>query len=244
MGGKRYTRDAQITKFEKVEDIRFFYSQEFLNNIGKTKDTNEYYSEIAAEWVIKHLDRFRQITPIHRNTSYYTRGHDGKDQPDSTNEKNIAKRIFRQGRENGIPGVGIILDYETPLNDTRSNKAGDIDLLAFDKEKNTLRILELKRPENKESMLRCVLEAYSYSKLVDREKLIRDFNRDGDTNIPEDIPIVACPLIFRYISNGENGFQYQEMQEDRPNLNKLMELLEVKPLVIDEIDGRYSAREL
>jgi hypothetical protein len=51
-------------------------------------------------------------------------------------------------------------------------------------------------------------------------------------------------LIFRYISNGENGFQYQEMQEDRPNLNKLMELLEVKPLVIDEIDGRYSAREL
>jgi hypothetical protein len=244
MGGERYTREEQIAKFEKVKDIRFFYKKKFLNNSGKTKDTNEFYSEIAAEWIIEHIDGFKQITPIHRNASYYTEGHDGKYRPESTSEKNIAKRIFQQGKQEGIPGIGIILDYETPLNDELENSAGKIDLLAFDQKNNVLRILELKRPDNDESMLRCVLEAYSYSKLVDREKLIRNFNVDGNFSIPEGTPIVACPLVFRYNSNGEDGAQYNEMQEDRPKLRELMKLLEIKPLVIEENKPPYSAYEL
>jgi hypothetical protein len=241
-----YTGDQIIHMCEEVKDIQFFYKEDFVKNRGPNPRSRkkEKYSEIIAKWIIDHIERFQQITPIHRGTSYYTKGHDGKNQPDSHNEKNIAKRIFTQGSQEEIPGVGIILDYETPLKDTQSNKSGDIDLLAFDKEKNILRILELKRPDNKESMLRCVLEAYSYSKLVDREKLIRDFNRDGNFNIPENTPIVACPLVFRYTSNGKDGFQYQEMQEERPNLKKLMELLEVKPFVIEENQSPYSAREL
>jgi hypothetical protein len=232
MGGERYTREEQIAKFEKVKDIRFFYKKKFLNNSGKTKDTNEFYSEIAAEWIIEHIDGFKQITPIHRNASYYTEGHDGKYRPESTSEKNIAKRIFQQGKQEGIPGIGIILDYETPLNDELENSAGKIDLLAFDQKNNVLRILELKRPDNDESMLRCVLEAYSYSKLVDREKLILDFNRDGNFNIPEGIPIVACPLVFR---NSVQHKELQEMQEGlRQNLKKLIEQLEVRPMIIEK----------
>lgn len=195
--------------------------------------------------IIDHIEKFQKIEPIYRKTSYYTEGHDGRtDSPESTSEKNITKRMFRQGWHEGIHGVGIILDYETPLNNKNVNSAGKIDLLALAEDKKTLRILELKRPDSVESMLRCALEAYTYLKWVDRKKLICDFNRDGNVNIPEDSQIVACPFVFRYKSNGKDGTQYKEMQEYRPKLKKLMELLEIKPLVIEEIDGRYSARKL
>ena len=240
MGGIRYTRDEQIAKFEKVEDIRFFYSQDFLNNSGKTKDTDEYYSEIAAEWIIEHLERFKQIPSIQRKSTYYRDTHDGKPKKsDKSWEVRIALSMFDQGI---IPGVGRILDYQTPLNDKRRDGAGRIDLLAFDQNNNVLRILELKRPDNDESMLRCVLEAYSYTKLVDREKLILDFNRDGNFNIPEGTPIVACPLVFR---NSVQHKELQEMQEGlRKHLKKLIEQLEVRPMIIEENETIYSAYEL
>lgn len=249
MRGERYTRDEQIARFEKVEDIRFFYSQNFTNNRGFTTDTNEYYTEIAAEWVIKNLDRFKEITPIHREASYHSPRRNGKsDRPDAKSEKQIAIQMFNQG--GGIPGVGIILDYQIPLKNKQIDKVGEIDLLAYDADKKILRILELKIPNSKETMLKCVLEAYTYLKLVDRKKLIRDLNlaRKGDRErfpiIPEDTPIIACPFIFRYTSNGKDGAQYKEMQEDRPKLKELMKLLEVKPLVIEENCSPYSAREL
>ena len=110
----------------------------------------------------------------------------------------------------------------------------EIDLLAFDEKNGVLRLLELKVPNSTETMLRCVLEAYTYLRLVDREKLIQDFNCGKQKNIPLDTPLVACPFIYRRNSKGENGAQYQEMQEDRPKLRELMKLLEIKPLVIEE----------
>lgn len=243
MGGIRYTRDEQIAKFEKVEDIRFFYSQDFLNNSGKTKDTDEYYSEIAAEWIIEHLDRFKQIPTIQRKSTYYRDTHDGRtNNPDANSEKQIAIRMYKQ--EGGIPGLGTIIDYQTPLKNKESDKVGEIDLLAFDEKNGVLRLLELKVPNSTETMLRCVLEAYTYLRLVDREKLIQDFNCGKQKNIPLDTPLVACPFIYRRNSKGENGAQYQEMQEDRPKLRELMKLLEIKPLVIEENKPPYSAYEL
>lgn len=237
-----YTRAGRIVQIEEVDDIHFLYSKRFLLNRGRTTDTKEYFSEITAEWIIDHIEKFQQIERIHRKNSYFTKEHKGKsERPDATTEKQIAIKMFNQ-RE--LPGIGIIIDYETPLNDTRPNKAGEIDLLAFDTDKKILRILELKHPNSHDTMIHCVLEAYTYLKQVDKEKLIRDFNRDGNTNIPVNTQFVACPFVFRYASDGKEGFQCSEMQEDRPKLKKLMELLEIKPLIIEGDEGQYTAREL
>jgi len=237
-----YTRAGRIVQIEEVDDIHFLYSKRFLLNRGRTTDTKEYSSEITAEWIIDHIEKFQQIERIHRKNSYFTKEHKGKsERPDATTEKQIAIKMFNQ-RE--LPGIGIIIDYETPLNDTRPNKAGEIDLLAFDTDKKILRILELKHPNSHDTMIHCVLEAYTYLKQVDKEKLIRDFNRDGNTNIPVNTQFVACPFVFRYASDGKEGFQCSEMQEDRPKLKKLMELLEIKPLIIEGDEGQYTAREL
>jgi len=249
MGNEQYTRDRLITEFNKVEDIRFFYSKNFMTNRGFATDTKEYFPEIAAEWVIKNLEKFKQIAPNCRKSSYFSRSRDGhSDRPEAQSEKQLAIKMFNQ--EGGIPGVGVIVDYQTPLKNKRIDKFGEIDLLAYDADQKILRILELKIPDSKEPILKCVLEAYTYLKLVDRVKLIRDLNlaRKGERErfpiIPEDTPIVACPFVFRYTSTGEDGFQYKEIQEDHPNLKKLMKLLEIKPLVIEENQSLYSAREL
>lgn len=249
MGNEQYTRKDQIAKFEKVEDICFFYSEDFMTNRGFAMDTKEYFPEIAAEWVIKNLEKFQQIESKSRESSYFSQSHDGhSDRPEADSEKQLAIKMFNQ--EGGIPGAGVIVDYQTPLKNKQIDKFGEIDLLAYDADKKILRILELKIPDSKEPMLKCVLEAYTYLKLVDRVKLIRDLNlarkgkRERFPIIPEDTPIVACPFVFRYTSTGEDGFQYKEMQEDHPNLKNLMELLEIKPLVIEENKPPYNAYEL
>lgn len=237
-----YTKSELFTEFSKVDNFRFFYQHKIINYRGPKSSTKEKYTEIAAEWVIDHIENFQQIPPIQRNKTYYSKSHNGKSKnPDAVSEKQTAIKMYNQGI---ISGAGEILDYQTPLKNKQIDKVGEIDVLAFDKDKKILRILELKIPNSSETMLRCVLEAYTYLKTVDGRKLIRDFNRDGNTNIPEDTPIVACPFVFRYMSDGKDGLQYIEMQQDRPKLKKLMELLEIKPLYIEGIEGQYTASEL
>ena len=237
----RYTREGLIEeKLKKANNISLFYKEPFINYRGRTTDTKELYTEVIAEWVIKHMGVFQQMKAIHRETSYFTNGHNGI--PGSMNsnreEELIAMTMFRQGK---MPIVGQVLDYQTPIKNKRGDKAGKIDLLSFDG--NIVRILELKEPDSKETMLRCVLESYTYLKTVDTEKLISDFNRDANANIPADAPVKACPFVFRRTSNGTCGFQYQEMQEERPMLKKLMQTLDIKPLYIEVDKGAFTVTE-
>jgi len=124
--------------------------------------------------------------------------------------------------------IGKIIDYQTPLKDIQTDRAGKIDLLAYNENKKTLRILELKRPDSKETMLRCVLEAYTYLKIVDRTKLLKDFG------LPENTIIKACPFVFY------DGEQYQEMQKNKENLGKLIKKLGIEIIYLEEKDGEYS----
>ena len=239
MGG--YTRIKLISNmFEKANNIPLFYKEPFINYRGRTTDTKELYTEVVAEWVIEHMGRFQQMQAIRRETSYFTNGHNGM--PGSLNsnreEELIAMSMFRQGV---MPVVGKVLDYQTPIKNKRGDKAGKIDLLTFDGK--IVRILELKEPDSTETMLRCVLEGYTYLKTVNTEKLISDFNRYTDADIPVDALVKACPFVFRLASNGANGLQYQEMQEDRPMLKKLMQLLDIKPLYIEADNGVFKVTE-
>jgi hypothetical protein len=77
-------------------------------------------------------------------------------------------------------------------------------------------------------MLRCVLEAYTYLKVVDKAKLLKDFG------LPEDTKIKACPFVFY------DGEQYKEMQEDRKYLKELIEKLGIEVIYLEEKDGEYS----
>ena len=208
-----------ISKIENAAcDMRLFYKQDFINYLGKTADTDEYYTEIVCEWLLAHLDYFDKIPTISRDKGYFTKGHDGiiKNLDSNRTEEMIAMNLFCQGE---ISYVGQIIDYQTPLKNKRTDKAGKIDLLSYDG--STLRVLELKEPQSTESMLRCVIEGYTYLKTVDTAKLLESFN------LPTDTIVVTNPLVHI------KSIQHNEMSENRPNLKKLIETLNCKPLYFD-----------
>ncbi|WP_462422958.1 hypothetical protein [Fusobacterium pseudoperiodonticum] len=232
-----YSKDEIIKKLEVAEsEMRKFYSQDFVNYRGKTSDKErDYYTEIIAKWLLDNIELFNDIKMISRENSYKVDSHDGKNKDNDSNreEEKIAMKLFDLSQNQGkvFDVIGKIIDYQTPLKDIQTDKAGKIDLLAYNENEKTLRILELKRPDSKETILRCVLEAYTYLKVVDKDKLLKDFG------LPEDTEIKACAFVFY---DGEQHQEMKEIKDSRKNLGELIEKLGIEVIYLEEKDGEYS----
>ena len=231
----KYSKNEILEMIENAKfDIRSFYKQDFVNYAGKTKDSKEYYTEIIAEWLLSHVDLFNKIKLINREGSYRIESHDGKiiNQESNRAEEKIAMKLFDYSQNKGeiFDKIGKIIDYQTPLKNIQTDDAGKIDLLAYNEDTDTLRILELKKSDSKETMLKCLLEVYTYLKIVNKDKLLKDFG------LPKNTIVKASPLVFF------EGMQYMEMQEDRKNLKKLMEKMEIEPVYLIEENGKYKVK--
>ena len=233
---KTYSKNEIIKMMEEAKsNMKNFYKNDFVNYTGKTTDTKEYYTEIVAEWLLKNFSLFDDIKTINRESSYKIKSHDGKIKNKSSNreEEKIAMNLFDFSQNKGkiFEIIGKIIDYQTPLKNKQTDDAGKIDLLSYDENTKTLRILELKKPDNAETMLRCVLEAYTYFKVIDKEKLLKDFG------LPADTVVKASPFVFL------KSTQCKEMQEDRKYLKKLMKKLGIEPIYLEVENGKYSVIE-
>ena len=232
-----YSKNEIIKKLEVAKSEMWkFYSQDFVNYRGKTSDKErDYYTEIIAKWLLDNIELFNDIKMISRENSYKVDSHDGKiKNKDSRREEEIiAMKLFDFSQNQGkvFDIIGKIIDYQTPLKNVQTDDVGKIDLLAYNESKKTLRILELKKPDSKETMLRCVLEAYTYLKILDKTKLLKDFE------LPEDTVIKACPFVFY----GKE--QYREMQQDREHLKDLIEKLGIEVIYLEEKNGEYSIKK-
>ena len=232
-----YSKDEIIKKLEVAKSEMWkFYSQDFVNYRGKTSDKEGYYyTEIIAKWLLDNIELFNDIKMISRENSYKVDSHDGKiKNKDSRREEEIiAMKLFDFSQNQGkvFDIIGKIIDYQTPLKNVQTDDVGKIDLLAYNENEKTLRILELKKPDSKETMLRCVLEAYTYLKILDKTKLLKDFE------LPEDTVIKACPFVFY----GKE--QYREMQQDRENLKDLIKKLEIEVIYLKEEKGEYIVKK-
>ena len=232
--GKKYSKEEIIKKLEVAKsEMGQFYSEDFLNYISETSDKEGDYTEIIAGWLLDNIELFNEIKLITREKSYKVKTHDGiiKNEESKREEEKIAMKLFdsSKNREKVFDIIGKIIDYQTPLKNVRGDKVGKIDLLAYNENEKTLRILELKRPDSKETMLRCVLEAYTYLKVVDKDKLLKDFG------LLENTVIKACPFVFY----GKE--QYKEMQQDRKHLKELMKNLDVEPIYLKGEGEEYKA---
>ena len=223
--GKVYSKNEIIKIIEEAKsDMRNFYKKEFVNYSGETSDTKEYYTEIIAEWLLDNFYLFDTIKMISRESSYKVDSHNGiiKDENSNHEEEKIAMELFDYSQNKGVTFdiIGKIIDYQTPLKNVQKDDVGKIDLLAYNEKEKTLKILELKKSDSKETMLRCVLEAYTYLKIVDKDKLLKDFG------LPKDTILKTCPFVF------VDGEQYKEIQEDRKYLKELMKNLDIEPIYL------------
>ena len=86
-------------------------------------------------------------------------------------------------------------------------------------------------------MLRCVLEAYTYLKVVDKDKLLKDFG------LPKNTKIKACPFVFYDREQHKKMKKIKQIKDSRKNLGKLIEKLGIEVIYLKEENGEYSVIE-
>lgn len=236
----QYTKNQVINTIQKeLSNIESLYKSGCVNWRGKTKDTDELYSEIIANELLQELKEFKKISTVRRTESYCRENHCNMkiDICDSNRgEENFAKRITGLT----IDGLGLIIDFQIPLKNTRSDDGlGKIDLISFNEETNTLYLLELKYEGNNETLLRASLESYTYYKIVDKAKLINDcfsnqksiFNKIYNHINPADIKVKPAVLAV------PNCNAYAELEDvelgDRPKLKALALALDIRYFTIE-----------
>lgn len=236
---------------KEIETPEAFYKIAPVNYVGKTDDISNqrHYTEVIAEFLSeeKNYKKLASMKEYNRKEKKktYNMNHNGEypnrkeksEMEFHSSEKIIAIDLFNQCREEGaLDYIGKILDYQTPLKAKRSDPFGEIDLLSVNDKTRKVHILELKKNkkgtgETPETMLRCILEAYTYYKLVKKDLLLKDFGLfEYDVN-----DIVISPLVFM----GDK--QFEEWEElckgKRPQLKKLIDMLDVEmiPYFLDSI---------
>lgn len=221
---KIYTRQEIIAMCEMAsKDMKSFYKAPFVNYRGMTKD-KELYTEIIAEWLLDNLDKFDTIEEIERSKGYKV-VHDGVISKKTNRvEEYIAKRLYISGIV--YEGIGRIIDYQTPLKSHRDDKnagLGKIDLLSLNDKTGIVYILELKKPDSLETMLRCVLEGYTYLRIISQRRLFEDFV------IKPSYKLKASPLVYL------KRYQHEEYYDkNRKNLHSLMKKLDSHPFFLEE----------
>ncbi len=202
-----------VSSYFQSNDCKNLYKASCINFTGETKDTKENYSKVIVDYLVDHFDEFRKglcNIKVFRCTTYKTESHNGQSTFNFENhpkgerrEEEIAHAMYCQYKDK--PALfGKILDYQVPLKNKKDDKGlGKIDLLSVADGPNPgskkIYFLELKKDNSKETLLRCILEAYTYSKIINKEKLCTDFSLPLKKN-----EYIIAPLVYK-----ADGFEKQ-----------------------------------
>jgi len=248
----RYTKEKILDKvMDEMENPATLYKGKFANYNGRIND-GPFYIEVAADEILNHIDKLKEIKSLiddkslnSKSIKSYDRDHKGEHENQSKgsldSEKYLAKTLYNICNSNdNEPGkkfdhIGKIFDYEIPLATSSDDKAGRIDVVSFSD--NSIYLLELKKKESKETLLRCALEIYTYYRQLNLEKFIDDFRTSG--KLKEDFlakDIVPAVLVFK---EGRAYKQYKDMA-NFPKTRKLMDDLGVQLFVLGQEGSEYK----
>lgn len=232
-----YTRGEIINICKNIEP-KELYKARCVNYTGKTIDSHEYYTEVIAEFILGKINDGEFIIKESTRNNWDSYNHVGSYNPLSTRvEEIIAIQLWHLSKEKGsINPIGKILDYQVPLKENNADSKGKIDLLSYNEKDHKAIILELKKPTTPETLLRCVLECYTYKELlpIGNKNLKNKYHELSDCKGKK-----AAPLIFR----GENSRPYIEFCElnncesnkkegERRFLKALMAKLDINPFFL------------
>ena len=184
---KEFKTTYGLTPSDEMGGTKFatnFYKSAVVNYKGKVTGSKDLYSEVIAETLINDnfIKDWLNLIPV--RPEHFKINHPNTDENVDalkiTNRKEeiLAKLLFYQHE---VAGLGYIFDYQTPLKKTRNDSYGKIDLLGYNTDDKCYSVIELKyRPSgSEETLLRCVLEAYTYYKLLDIKQINSAVGHDG-----------------------------------------------------------------
>ena len=184
---KEFKTTYGLTGVDEKDGTKFaanFYKSGVVNYKGFVKGSKRLYSEVIAETLVNDnfIKGWLNLIPV--RPEHFKINHPRKDENMDTiqitnrKEEILAKLLFYQGN---IDGLGYLFDYQTPLKATKDDSYGKIDLLGYNKDDECYSIVELKyRPSgSEETLLRCVLEAYTYYKMLDIKQIESAVGHDG-----------------------------------------------------------------
>jgi len=244
MDDEKYVKEAIVKCLEKPETLyRDFFGLHFGRKLVKAYGRNWRFTlgEIAAREILSHISTYTNISSIRREQSYYISGHEerARVQPNVRHykEKQDCKNFY--GHLFG--DIGKVIDYEIPLKGTDADEGvGDIDLLAYNEKKKppVLTLLEYKKKDSNETLLRCVLEIYTYLKQVNKERLAEDFSespKEGFPISPFKVDKNSEVKAAVFVHKGSLPDKHFRMGENT-HIRKLMRELQVG--FVSEFDGK------
>jgi hypothetical protein len=188
------------------------------------------YTEIIAMYLCENKSALDDSIRLHKPKPRvcYNVGHDGiyNGKNKKRSEKIIAYDLFNRSQKDChiFAHIGKIIDYETPVSSAEDDNSGEIDLLSWDEHSGEMLILELKRPDTPESLLRCILEAYTYRKSVCCDTLAKSFGHEGAGE-----HVQAATLVFK---DSRPHIDWKN-ESNQPFVRELMTKLGVGLFILD-----------
>ncbi len=177
------------------------------------------YTEWIAERVAASLDGLRLVTDGLRARSFRVADHRGQIKLgtgiEQLTEKRLVRAMFNAAE---LPLLGRVIDYEVPLKDDDAAAHGDIDLLCTPP--GVCLCVEVKKPLAGESVLKAVLQAFTYTSLVAtrKEAFLTSFGLDPT--------LCLTPAVLTFAS-AQSGRQLAALNR-YPNLVGLIRLLDIR----------------
>ena len=181
----------------------------------------KFYSDDIANIIVNDFHHINLVKKDLRQNNFKIDDHCGQAQLSTDikqiTEKRFLRALFNFANEKPLKFIGKVIDYEVPLKEKRGAQHGDIDLLAFNN--NNLFVIEAKKHNSSESILKAILEAYVYSKLVHsvKERFYSDF---GFTS---ELILTPTILTFKSAASGKQLLSINEYSNS--NIKCLLNIL-------------------
>lgn len=222
-----YSKENVIAAVLGVKD--YLYKNLFVNYSGKIKGGVEKYTEVVAGQLLQS-DLLKGIGELKREQCYRVKHSiENRKKGSNRHEELFASRLKEEGRE--LKYLGRVIDFQVPLKPANTkiyNGVGKIDLLSLVKRGSTAYIIELKYGNNKETLLRAILEIVYYDQWLSKEKFLADFKEELGDIRPKDIKKAVL------LGDGTRSRKEAEDLKNRPNLRKLIVDLGVDVFLIDK----------
>jgi hypothetical protein len=199
------------------------------------------YAEIIAGLILESINEIRLESSNLRQSGFRLDSHRGQAELKSPITQFTEKRFCRaMFNAHNVPLLGSIRDYEVPLRAIDTADHGDIDLIS--QNENGLLLIESKQPRSKESILKAILQVFTYSMLVSsvRQPFESEFGVINKTRL---IPVI---LTFDAATSGKQLRQFDQIPTTialLEQLNCLLSLKTIEPMefyVITDNEGELS----